>query len=447
MTERETIAGSIQKLLAVRTYLEKYRSSPLKYVSQLVSFSNRKGAKSRRQLPEDSVEKAKATWYEAVRSGSYTQISTRTVRILCSVSNIAQSEGFIEFLEQRPSLTPTMIRSLVGIYHLNWNNRNEPSNLENLLQRHIEKYEGHNNCLSHWRQSRNLIIGNTSPSDTADFLFPSLTNLETVFESLYLDSTQTPFGAAVILHAASKVCKSLDTKTPDRNQWSYLLNNLLDFESLHKDNRQDILTAMIQIVDNHRGQPEWLGCLGELKDYILQHRDFGDPRTNPVKWDSVDKFTQQTFIAWLSEEDLKFFFELIIKRDPHSRKSFWLNYVRSITNSSVIIGDTDRTYHRSELDQLRHRGRNFSHGTGIDSSAFIMTFGKYVVVEFSEVGNACYVYQTKDFEKLFGSIRTAKIDLRMLKEKQLAIHSQAHYQNWPTALAGVLSTHGINAKS
>ena len=100
--------------------------------------------------------------------------------------------------------------------------------------------------------------------------------------------------------------------------------------------------------------------------------------------------------AWLSEEDLRFFFDLIMsgQEDRHNRREFWLRYVGRVGNSRVAMGTRDRDRLRVQLTELKKRGRSeYAHLEDPfedDVSAFIMDFGRAVVVEFSKPGNACF---------------------------------------------------------
>src|SRR5439155_15930958 len=94
----------------------------------------------------------------------------------------------------------------------------------------------------------------------------------------------------------------------------------------------------------------------------------------------------------------RFFFDLIMagQEDRHNRREFWLRYVGRVGNSRVAMGTRDRDRLRVQLTELKKRGRSeYAHLEDPfedDVSAFIMDFGRAVVVEFSKPGNACFIY-------------------------------------------------------
>jgi hypothetical protein len=84
-------------------------------------------------------------------------------------------------------------------------------------------------------------------------------------------------------------------------------------------------------------------------------------------------------------------------------------------------------------------------GTNL-TSAFVMDFGRAVVVEFSEAGNACYVYRE---EKGRDPIpwQAAQVDIHLLKNRRRAGDWLRHVQGWEHTFADTLARFGVRPAS
>src|SRR5207249_273398 len=81
----------------------------------------------------------------------------------------------------------------------------------------------------------------------------------------------------------------------------------------------------------------------DLEGYLLRDPGFGDPRlpSKRPNWEAVDPAARQRVVAWLSRQDLLFFYNFVIERDPHGRKPFWLRYIDQVQDSNVVLCDDD----------------------------------------------------------------------------------------------------------
>ncbi len=106
-------------------------------------------------------------------------------------------------------------------------------------------------------------------------------------------------------------------------------------------------------------------------------------------------------VAWFAKEDLEHFFKLL-KGDAEvdqARLHYWLRFANQMSYTRIVMG----------ADAWNERGRDFVHfreknkgrlgklmgGPG-HNNAVIMQIGKYLFVEFSGTGNACFVYKADD---------------------------------------------------
>jgi hypothetical protein len=96
------------------------------------------------------------------------------------------------------------------------------------------------------------------------------------------------------------------------------------------------------------------------------------------------------------------------------RKDFWLQYHTKIRDFQVAVSEGDHWKIRSSLGTAeRIAYSRVEHPT---ASAFLMQFegyGKnYLIVEFSEKGNAAYIFDLADFEDRDVTLRTPRFELK-----------------------------------
>ena len=445
--EQNSLLVALAALRETADFIERSKGFGIPYVSTLQKFVKSKRIGDLRKPSESSKDLALKAWSNALETGRYDLLTARSRRILCTITEIATSKDFLNYIAKSSTpVTPLMIRALLATYHINWRQHSSHTSLEKILQKQISSYSGGNKTLGLWRQSLDHLVGDHAPSNVAKKMCNRLTEFQVVVEDLNIPVQVTPFGLAVIRAAIQLSCHEFSqSNSLLLNQWQFLTNYLLKFPGLGKPDRAHALAILIRTIARHQRNSAWDELKQQLKDLILKDPEFGDPRVNKPKWELFDTDAKQILIAWLSEEDLTFFFELIIRQDPHNRKPFWLRYVNKIRDSIVVIGEDDYYRYQRQLMELSSKGRRFGRGFGIPTSAFIMDFGNYIVVEFSEVNNACYIYSTREFQNLAYTRRSNEFDLKALKNRSVATHFQIHHVNWPSALRQVLDKLRIHA--
>jgi hypothetical protein len=133
-----------------------------------------------------------------------------------------------------------------------------------------------------------------------------------------------------------------------------------------------------------------------LRGKILGHPLLGDPRlpANRNNWLGIDPDTKKQFIRWLSQRDIVFFFDHVLKgRDRHGRREFWLHYVERMVSSRPLL--SEKTAFQFRNDNEINFGKLSS---SANQAAFILDFGETVVIEFSDIGKI-YIYKRVEFEK------------------------------------------------
>lgn len=137
---------------------------------------------------------------------------------------------------------------------------------------------------------------------------------------------------------------------------------------------------------------------------------FGDPRRPPEStgWRALrarDEPAYLWFLERLITEDITVFFEHAM--NDRRRKAFWLRYLRSVRRTVCILNQVvhERLTVRlagsdAKLAAAMSRALKFA-GPNSGAQAFCLYFDTLVVVEFSDEGNAAYVYDRTVFEKHF----------------------------------------------
>lgn len=181
--------------------------------------------------------------------------------------------------------------------------------------------------------------------------------------------------------------------------------------------------------------------------------EFADPRIPPETrgWQLVrhfDRTAYARFVEGLIREDLTLFFQHAMN-EP-ARRTFWLRYLGSIRRTICVLGSgmykTLAARLKASDDDTRAalgRVRRFSAHHGV--SAFCLYFDDIVVVEFSDSGNAAYVYRRAAFDAelegpLMGNRLRAHDDL---KQPHRTIHRIHHRRGWEGDTHDFLVRHGI----
>lgn len=165
-------------------------------------------------------------------------------------------------------------------------------------------------------------------------------------------------------------------------------------------------------------------CHEDLKDYSIQswkNPNAFEEGLSPG-WNHVAKPVWEMVCSWVNENNLRDFFEILARRATRVRKSnsgtmardngadvsrlnFWSQYIKQIRQTRFVFCDVtirDKTKDK-QLEKLisREEGRYARYSNNHGEDAFMMQLGSYLVVEFSNQPNACYVYDLRrlPFEK------------------------------------------------
>jgi hypothetical protein len=142
----------------------------------------------------------------------------------------------------------------------------------------------------------------------------------------------------------------------------------------------------------------------------------GIPKNNS-NWDGFPKRYIDTFNKWYNNKQLIKIFE--IETDDPRRLKFWQKYIDYIKEIKFIpnVGQT-----------------------------IIMKFHTLDIVEFGEVGNACYIYENNYFNLEEINDKSGYKTVNIFKDKYDAKNVITHQGNWEFRLKSFLSEEGYKAE-
>lgn len=129
--------------------------------------------------------------------------------------------------------------------------------------------------------------------------------------------------------------------------------------------------------------------------------------------DSARKILNQ----WLIKDYINEIFRKLF--DDSRRRDFWIEYSNIISDVRVI-GPSEGKKTLSRIDSLRDSLDFYFKSTGANTGAyaFVMTIGEYKFIEFSEKGNALYIYRNNvQIDRRLNSAYIASVSL--LKQPKL----------------------------
>ena len=145
----------------------------------------------------------------------------------------------------------------------------------------------------------------------------------------------------------------------------------------------------------------------DLRDFAVEA--FGNPwlDMNGLRWNRVDPEARKMIANWLKLSLIEKFFNLLAEDGANDtrRLAFWKTYHQRIDEMFFALGDTARTRQEKDYRDIRKQMEGLrltlTASPNKDNNAFIMCMGEFVIVEFGEYGNACYVFRRSDLPFAF----------------------------------------------
>ena len=336
----------------------------------------------------------------------FPELSKRECRALLSYDKIYSSQlktPFLQYMMDNNSSPSTrIIKTLIITYFSLYNNLNNDNEFKSYFIYALKKY---------LKQIRRIppsieiytsdcdILKDNFCSDLAkkclEIKLETKEDLNKIIENRYqLILPNTDIYDELIKEIGLECFK----KIKDEVYFDILVNEILQ-SKLKKSKMDEIVSRLLLLF----GKTSELTANKQniLRKILLQSKYYGDPRIYPANWEGgIDKEARRIFISWLAKEDLEFFFNVVFydKLDEHGRKIFWQQYIKSreLQYSKVILSNEDASH--PKIREAIKDGREFAtFKASMDgSSCFILVFDSATIVEFSQTGNALYIYDNKE---------------------------------------------------
>lgn len=433
----------LTQLLSTHTDSSGRQTFPFVFRSRLKKWAGNQTVNTGKGMKASQVEEAKKFWRQCVTQGDFSELTQRTVRILSSDSSSVKSTEFARYVNDRAQrLSPRVVRTLLPTLHQEWNENPAAHKVMIAAVRSwIDAYKGKDQVLLNWQMNIERLAGSAAPSLIGREVAFSLEEAGVILERFKLKTGMTKFAMLANDHAIVELSKTITSAAlPSNDRWSFLLEKLLKTNLASRAAKVNALSYLIQTL-RQADASRWHQPREDLKTFILTSKDFGDPRIHPERWYQFPREAVEALVAWLSEEDIEFFFKLIIRDDPHGRRDYWLQFVPHVRASRVAVSKSDQQRHYLKLEEWRKKGRDFASITG-DASAFLLDFGDFVAVEFSKTGNACFVFEKKVFLESVVSLHKRSFTVGELKNHNY-FYRRTHIGPWQEELNYDLSLIGL----
>lgn len=349
------------------------------------------------------------TWKQIKDNRKYDDLTRREFIMLCSLPDATKEEAFLELLNSWEEKIPfRALPVLLATIHDTWEENANQKSLCYFFSKFVKGYSGNRAYLNAWAKNNNMYLSQEGIKEFAWLLSTEHYDIPTLCSQYHLPSSSSTFVELIRKQAMDNLIKELGKISQyNHTVWNYLFEDLIqpiDFEQL---------SELILIADKYtkQGNQE---AEELLKQWFLNPDHFGDPRIYPGNWElKITQRAKETFIQWLSKEDLAFFFNLLLKKgeDEHGRRAFWEQYLGHVVSSRVLLSDEDWTRNRQVLQDMSKTNKTLPGRIKDNTSAFIMQTKKLVIIEFSEKGNACYLFSKLSMPK------TLAQDLTQLYQK------------------------------
>jgi len=375
------------------------------------------------------------------------QFSKREIRILSRDEVTVLSGKFLQsalalVLE---SVVKLRVEPLLTIYFNQWRTMEEPQLLERLISLLIHRVQNASPLMRRYREESDQLFSSAADSFLAREALSRHEAISVVLSRRSIGVT-TKLGTAANAAAIKQWIVDLN-RTPDTDgalvALQFLLQRLLSSNSI--DARSLHLAVAAAVLSQWSERSE--AFKAQLLAFVLHDSRLGDPRYPKYapNWASMTPTAAQKVRSWLAQRDIVFFFDFVLpdRRDPHHRKDFWLQYVDKVLESQVALCPEDRFRLKSQVKEQMA----YTHIKDNKVSAFLMRFSGHpeiVVVEFSQSGNAVYLYDANKFRTEIGTFQRLSFWVRELKNPcHLAKYTHYPPGQWQGKVRSFLASCGI----
>jgi hypothetical protein len=415
-----------------------------KALTDLQKLVNRRDSRSSSRQPIFRLD-ANHVWQEwsAVHFDP-AALSRLQWRTLCGSPTTALRRELISGLAQNP-VPLQRLSNFLGIayaYFAAWqpdtNHAANAEGIEQLLRLHLSStYDSSKNrVIGAWKQMAAL-FGSSAAEQLARHAINSQKSVRLSAEELYLEPTSSIVVAARDIGAGLATDWLVDetnqvSESTITARWGWTLQNMLVKELTPECFRHNIARLITSRL------PEQSPAFRQaLISSVTEDRRLGDPRlpSSNQNWRFMTDKAKQVFLSWLAQRYIQLFFNLVVPPSDENRRraEFWLHYAKrqgNIKDFQVAVSAEDLV-----KVQRSQEARDFSFArvsaASNASSAFLMEFHghgeRYIIVEFSETGNAACIYRKAEFEAGGTTLRHRSFGMETLKEISRRIDFIRHH--------------------
>ena len=250
------------------------------------------------------------------------------------------------------------------------------------------------------------------------------------------------FWEMLIQQAVKSICELDDAK------FSPKIDRLLHLMTKRPTYTQLILSSTL---DRYAQSAQRDQAHEQLKELAL--KQWGNPQyESSAAWLNVKSDTKQMVIQWFVRADLEAFFRLFSQTADERRFQYWMRFIKQISYSQIFLGRNALYSRRTDQQKFisSNKGRLFELiGGTLGNNSFMLKIGNLYIAEFSETGNACYLYDRMPFENS-GKTIFSLTDLKN-KSKPPLICTLKHTHSWEERFDEKLAQLGVfpnaNAKT
>jgi hypothetical protein len=385
---------------------------------------------------------AKSVWAMFATAGyDINALNALQIRTLCSDEETALRPEFVAGLLTHPELLQRKrcLYGLVNAYFASWRSMSNPDAVERLLLSAFSS-QGHNSpVIQRWLANPRL-FSDAAARLLAEKVCTERRSVDEVLREVYVGST-TKLGLVARALAAGRAVEALrQMEAGKSSEWSLQYLQWITEKVLSELTLPDAFYGAIGslILSDSAKRSEVFQRA--VRVYVQNNKRLGDPRVrqSSLNWRSVAPQAAQRYLSWLARDNIIFFFNTILPRNSENqrRKDFWLRYHDRIIDFQVAVSEGDLW--KVKASQQNSEVLYYSQVAHQTTSAFLMKFESYngpvLVVEFSETGNAAYIFRFSDFEAQGVTLRTPRFDVKRHLKFNMT-HRVLHMSDWESKAA------------
>lgn len=322
--------------------------------------------------------------------------------------------------------------------------------LRDCLQRswpHIDRLSG-NGVVPDWvatmRRDPDLVTDNAANRYALDYLRGDDEGVKRLSEDLGIPESSW-FWHALVLSAVKRCAEHSDKEFKEAIPQ---ILSLISARPVYRDEALEIVLTRYQRCTDS-------SVHAQLRDYVCRKDVWRNPKLRAAglatAWNRVGDDVWQMVLNWVNRANLQDFFAVLAARRQadEGRLEFWSQYMEQISWTRFIFSAQTRSlaYSNEGIKNLiaREEDSYATISTNADVDAFMMQVGEYLIVEFSKVPNAAYVYKASElpFEPYSRQYSGTSDDLKFGYRSDCAARF-THQHGWQSAARSELRRLGIH---